>query len=290
MYEKYEQATRRWPFFSKLRIRRPYAKHRLDIPLEARKELGELTGIGYPEIKRAMQVSNDVAVADLFNKIAKTPGWVDDLAEGFKQLPKSEGFGILAGKKVHPTVYNQVKQVVDVRTNVGKIYDACAGVWKASKVLWNPSTHFRNTFCNSMLNDITGTDHIKQVQMTKRLIYEIQNNTDEWATIKRYLVRSGFSEAELMDDLLNVSQGGKPSGTMIPFAKAVKWFQRASQKPGNIYAKEEMFGKALKYLHMREKGMPAIDAVKEANRTLFDYGALHPLEKTIARRVMPFYT
>jgi hypothetical protein len=290
MYSQFEQGGRRWPFFSKFRIRRPYAKHRQDIPLAARKEMGELTGIGYPEVKRAMQVSNDIAVADLFKKIARKREWVDDLAEGFKKLPDSKAFGILAGRSVHPTVYNQVKSVVDVRTNVGKIYDACAGVWKASKVLWNPSTHFRNTFCNSILNDITGTDHIKQAQMAGRLVKEIRNNSDDWLTIKRYLVRSGFSEAELMDDLLNISQGGKPAGGMIPFAKSVKWFQRASAKPGNIYAKEEMLGKALKYLHMRENGMAPLEAVKEANRTLFDYGALHPLEKTVARRVMPFYT
>ncbi len=291
MYEQYEKAGRRWPFFSKFRIRRPYAKHRKDIPLATRKEMGEITGIGYPEVKRAMQVSNDVAVADLFNKIKATPGWVDDLAEGFKKLPESKAFGVLSGRGVHPTVYNNVKMVVDVRTSPGKFADALLGTWKQFK-LQSLALMGRNKVSNTVLNDITGTDPIAQARMAKRLIGEIKNNTDDWQTIQRYLLRSGFQKAELEAELLNISQGGKPTGALNAFAKVMggvrKW--TGTQAFGRAYGRVEQFDKALKYLHMREKGMVPLEAVKEANRVLFDYGALHPLEKTIARRIMPFYT
>lgn len=291
MYSQYEKGGRRWPFYSKFRIRRPYAKQRKDIPLQVRKEMGEITGMGYPEVKRAMQVSNDVATADLFNKIAKTPGWVDDAAEGFKQIPTSKAFGILSGRAVHPTVYNQVKMVVDVRSSPAKFHDALLGTWKQFK-LQSLALLGRNKVSNTILNDITGTDPIDQIRMTKRLIGEIKNNTDEWKTINRYLLRSGFNQAELMDELLNVSQGGKPSGALDAFAKVLRGVRRytGAEAFGRAYGRAEQFDKALKYLHMREKGMTAIEAVKEANRALFDYGALHPLEKTVARRIMPFYT
>jgi hypothetical protein len=288
MYRKYEEVGKKgWPF-AKYRLRRPYAKRRGQLPFEARKSMGEITDIGYPETKRMIQMGTEIETAKLFKRISLRGDWVSfKPVEGFKQIPKNKAFGALSGRYVAPQIHRKIAAIVDVKTNGGRIYDASIGMWKSGKVLWSPSTHFRNFFSNSILNDVTGTDHLNQLRLASKLRREIKANSGEWQIIKKYLLRTGLSEAELMDDLLMVSEGSKGSGTFVRF---INGFRKISSKPGKLYSKEEMFGKAIKYLHQREKGVAPMEAVKEATRVLFDYGDITAFEKRYMRRIMPFYT
>jgi len=136
-----------------------------------------------------------------------------------------------------------------------------------------------------MLLDLGGTDHVAQARLLPQAIKHVRSNSDEFQQAWHYMGRSGMAKAELLDDLLKI-EGAKGK----PLLKMMRGISKVAGKPGGIYQREEFIGKFIKYLHMREKGAVPLQAVKEANKWLFDYGDLAAWERTYARRVMPFYT
>ncbi len=104
-----EAAGKRFPFWGKGRIRAPYAKAREKIPVEVRKEMGEILG-DYPVTKRLIQQNIDIELAKHYRQIAQTTGWTSRVAaDGFKMLPEDKAYGELAGKFVKNVIYNDIK-------------------------------------------------------------------------------------------------------------------------------------------------------------------------------------
>lgn len=279
------------PFFSRFRIRAPYAKARENIPGEVRKKMGEILTAEYPVTKALVQEGADIELAKFFRQIKETPGWTNSMAsQGFKMLPDDKAYGELAGAFVKSVIYNDVKDMIQIKSNFGAMYDTLMGTWKSAHTVWNPSLHFRNMFGNSFLLDISGVDHIQQGKLLLKIISEMRGNSDEFQNAMRYLSRGTFTQGELLDDLLAGSKQVGGIGIQKSINIAAKLSSRISSVPGDVYSKEEFVGKFMKYLAEREKGASVIDSVRAANKALFDYGDLSAWEKTYARRAMPFYT
>lgn len=293
MYEPKEAAAaeRKFPVKGGPKIKAPYAKQREAIPVEIRKAMGEIVEPAYPVTKRLIQENIDIETKKLFDFAAKRGDWVDDIwREGLykEPLPDTKAFGALRGKYVKPKIYHDIKDITYIRGNIEQIYDSFIGTWKLGKVTLNPATHFRNIMSNTILLDASGMDHAAQVKYFTKAIKEIRSAGKEYQQAKKYLQRTSMVSGEILDDMLKVSaKQSNVSGIVNAWNKG---FEKTIAIPANLYQNEEFIFKFMKYLEQREKGISVLGAVKEANKWLFDYGDLSRFEKTVMRRVMPFYT
>lgn len=295
MYQTKEAqaATRKFPVKGGPKVRAPYAKGRQDIPLEVRKEMGEMLEPAYPVTKRLIQESQDIETAKMFKFAAEHGDWVDDVwREGLHKtpLPDTKSYGALKGKFVTPQIHNDVAELVRIRSDFESLYDSMIGSWKLGKTVANPATHFRNMMSNSILLDLSGTDHIAQSKLFVKALKEIKAGSEEYKTAQKFFARSTLISGELLDDMLRTVQADKASGLQKSINAWNKFISTVSKKPSQAYQSEEFIFKFMKYIEQRERGKSVLGAVQEANKWLFDYGDLSRFEKVVARRVMPFYT
>ncbi len=288
--KEHENLVHRLMGYQSKRIRRQYAKRRGRIPLEVRRAMGEIEQPAYPYMKRAIQSSADLETAKLFklaNRKWASTKW--QLGYAQKPLPIGKAYGDLAGKYVPKRIHSDITEMLRVRNQYERLYDSMIGTWKVGKVIWNPATHFRNMFSNSILLDLSGVDHLAQARLAKRAYMEVRSNSAEYQYAKKYFGRTTLAQAELMDDFLAQSrlQDTGLHGIINKVNSAVK---KGSSTPAKMYGKEEFSAKFIKYLDMRSKGASRGSAVREANTWLFDYGDLTSFESKYLRRIMPFYT
>lgn len=288
-----EVAVRRIPVKGAPKVRAPYARIRKDIPPEVRKAMGEILEPAYPVTKRLIQEAQDIETSKLFKFAAEHGDWVDDVwRSGLakKALPDTKGYGALRGKFVTPQVYNDVTELVRTRGDFEALYDSLVGSWKLGKVVLSPSTHFRNMISNSILLDLSGTDHIAQSKLLVRALKEMKAGSKEFQTAKSYFARTTLMSGELLDDMLRSAQVAEGTGLRKSINSYNSIIAKAVGKPAQVYQQEEFLFKFMKYLEQRDMGKSVIGAVQEGNKWLFDYGDLSRFEKVVARRVMPFYT
>lgn len=275
------------------RIRAPYAKRRKAIPEAVRRQMGEIKEPAYPVTKRLIQQGSDIETAKLFDFASKQPGWTSPRwLPGLrgKALPDTKTYGALRGLYVHPKVYNDVTELVRIRSNFEKLYDTVIGTWKLGKVVWNPATHFRNKISNKILLDLSGMNYIQQSKYALKALKHYKANSKDYKVAKMYFARTTQVQGEIMGDLLKGSGSRQIKGFRGGLDDVNAFITKASKKPSALYQHEEFINKFMKYLQSRDKGMSVIDSVAEANKWLFDYSDLAKWEKLIARRAMPFYT
>ena len=291
---KEEQAARGFPLFAEKRVRAQFAKQRKGIPEEVRKAMGEIKEPAYPVMKRMIQESSAIETAKLFEFAASNPKWVsNEWIPGFikKALPDTKAYGALRGKFVHPTIHGDVTALMATKSAGWALYDTGIGTWKLGKTVWSPPLHFRNMFSNSILLDLSGTDHIQQAKYMVKALKHLRANSEEYQQARRYFMRTSMIKGELLDDMLKGFKEVEGQGGLRTIINGInRGVSKASAKPSEIYQSEEFIGKFVKYLEQRDKGKSVIEAVQEANKWLFDYSDLANWEKNIARRIMPFYT
>jgi hypothetical protein len=289
-----ELAARRSQVYGADKIRAKYLQRRKDIPFEVRKEMGEILTPKGPVVKRLIQEGHDIEMAKLFDWTAKNPDWVSSAWQpGFaaKALPDTKAYGALRGMFVKQRIYDDLTTLFGIKGNFAATYDSFIGTWKLGKVVWNPATHFRNMFSNSILLDLSGMDHLAQAKYMTTALNHIRKGSAEYNTAKQYFMRTSLVSGELFDDMLKGLDATKGQGG---FQQVIRTINSATGKvsyaPSQVYQAEEFMGKFMKYLQMREQGASVTAAVTEAEKWLFDYGDLAGWEKNIARRIMPFYT
>jgi len=279
--------------YSKTRIRAPYAKQRQDLPFELRKEMGEMTRPAYPVMKRQLQQGAEIELGKLFQKAASNPEWTSSSwRPGLKMtaIPEGKQYGALAGKYVHPRIYDDVIELSRIPNKVEQLYDSAIGTWKLGKVVLNPATHFRNKVSNKILLDLSGMGYAEQGKYAFRALKEYRSNSKEYRVAKAYFARTTQVRGEIMDDILRTTAEGKGTGFERALNAGRKGVKKVVAKPAELYQHEEFTNKFMKYLQQRDAGKSVIESVEEANKWLFDYGELASWETKYARRIMPFYT
>lgn len=275
------------------RIRAKYALKRQKIPEDVRKAMGEIKEPGYPIAKRLIQETHDIETAKLFQFAAKNPKWVSDKwMPGFarKALPDTKAYGALRGKFVISRIHGDVTELVRTKRTLEVLYDTGIGYWKLGKVVFNPATHFRNMFSNSILLDLSGMDHIQQVKYFTKAMQHIKKGSAEYQTAKKFFMRTTLVRGEIFDDMLRSMNEAGGGGLAKVINGTNRFVGKAAKGPAEVYQAEEFTAKFMKYLSMRDKGATPQQAIAEANKWLFDYSDLARWEKNIARRIMPFYT
>jgi hypothetical protein len=141
------------------------------------------------------------------------------------------------------------------------------GYWKYGKVILNPATHSRNIMANSVLLDMSGTNHLRQAQLMPEVIqdYLKKGQLYQMATMKG-LLRKGFKGGEIQKIKMfyEAGNGGHMSRIMntlkIPF-----------KKMGDLYGAEEDLSKLIKFADVIKNGGTVDQAATEAKKWLFDY-------------------
>lgn len=286
--------AKKFGFYSKNRIRAPYAKAREDIPLEVRQQMGEIKEPAYPVTKRLIQQSHDIETSKLFEQAARNPEWTsDNWLPGFaeKALPDTKSLGALRGKFVLPRIYDDITEMTKVKNKFEQVYDTAIGAWKAGKVILNPASHFRNKMSNKILLDLSGMGYDDQIKYALKAYKEYRAGSPEYLAAKRYFATNTFVKGEILDDLLKANIQSKGDTFFEKVLNTTKnGIATAIKYPAELYQHEEFTNKFMKYLQQRDAGKSVIESVQEANKWLFDYSDLAGWEKTYARRVMPFYT
>lgn len=275
-----------------LRIDLSRLKKRGDIPIEIRKEMGEIIEPAYPTAKAVGQMTQMTETAKLFNSVNANPEWVSTVAkEGFEQLPKSDALGALSGKFVQKSIADDVNDIVRIDSKLFQNYRKVLSAWKAGKTILNPATHARNMMSNTMLLDMSGINHAQQTILLPKALKELVTKGKYFQEAKTTgLLGNEFYSAELKDLIDNYPQ--IPATNFIE--TSINWtknlFKKTYSGAGNLYQAEEQWFKMAKFISEREKGSTIKRASEEAEKWLFDYTKITPFIKKLGQTVAPFAT
>jgi len=273
-------------FFEKkpLRIDVSRFKKRTDIPEDVREAMGEILEAGYPTAKSLVQLNQAIERAKFFGEVAGK--WSKDIIEeGFSKLPDVKTLGKLAGKAVPTPIFDDIQELIRVKSPAEKVLSKIVGGFKFSKVILNPATHARNIMSNFILNSFEGLSPAR---------------LDIYGTAAKHLATKGkwyqeakqvglgldtFASRELKDILLG------PEGVNVGKKFGVGW-KTVVDKLGDIYQKEEEFAKMAQYIFQRGKGLTPDDAYKVAERATFNYAQVTPFIKRVRESIwgFPFIT
>lgn len=289
VYLSKEQQTQfaRYGYYRPTRLDLTSALHRKDIPFEVRKQMGEVLQASYPVSKGIVLEGKDVSLGNFFKSVSEHPDWVSSVErEGFTKMQNSKKLGKLADMWVENRIAADINDVIKLTSpeHFDSFLRGVNSIWKATKTIMNPSTHFRNVMSNSVMLDFSGVPHLEQVRILPDAIKAIRGKgkyAREFEASR--LNTTTFAKEELGKFLDVVSETGSLAdlGKMTTAEKALKIYGKASgvdTKLGNflgkIYQMEETVGKAVKFISEREKGKSILEARAEANKWLFDYGEI----------------
>ena len=277
-----------------LRLRLNGLKHRKDLTESVRKRLGEIKEPALPTAIRVKEISETVANQKLFNQVAKNPEWTanTNLTGKMIQLPNTPAMGPLKNKWVIRSIADDVNGIMkvkdasnDILAKTLSLYEKGLSKWKYSKVVLNPATHVRNMMSNSMLLDLSGVNHFRQLQLMPRVMKDYMAKGQMYQlALKNGAIGGEFVGAEVakIKDLYLGGQGGNLS----------RWMNVLKAKgfsPSQIYQAEEQLAKMVKFSDMISKGHTPEIAAREAQKWLFNYNQIPDAIK-VAKHLAPFVT
>jgi hypothetical protein len=205
------------------------------------------------------------------------------IPEGFKELPKNKRLGRLSESYVHPEIFNDLSDAINVMTEGERALQKGLSAWKQSKVTWSPKTHVRNIMSNSVLAHMGGFNMVWQPYYLYRAIGEmVRKDSELWKLAKQEEVLKGtFVNTELrqlFDELPEIN--GKMTPLEVPKAIGVMqktWdaFKKANAKVGDIYqAEEQWFKMAMFMFEIEQNGLSPAAAARQAQKWCLDYSRI----------------
>jgi len=273
-------------FFEKkpLRIDISRFKKRTDIPEDIREAMGEILEVGYPTAKSLVQMNQAIERAKFFKEVAGK--WAKDtIEEGFSKLPDVKTLGELAGKAVPNPIFDDIQEIIRIKSPLEKAASKVIGGFKFSKVILNPATHARNVMSNFILNSFEGLSPAR-LDIYAKAAKQLTTKGDLYQEARRVgLGLDTFASKELKDILLG------PEG-MSAGKKISNVWKAVANKLSDIYQKEEEFAKMAQYIFQREKGLSPEDAYKVAERATFNYAQVTPFIRRVRESIWgyPFIT
>lgn len=137
-----------------------------------RQSWGEIEDAGYRYVRGMTEASHDLSLATLFDTIARKADWVSAAprathGKAWVFVPDQrvgkgsplKKYGALAGQYVRPDVWNGIRgygrnplrggpRIPGTGLQVGDLYLAALNKWKLYKTVYNPVTHFNNSYSN----------------------------------------------------------------------------------------------------------------------------------------------
>ena len=270
-----------------LRLRLGGLKHRKNLNDAVLRKLGEIKEPALPTAIRVKEISGSIANDDLFNTVAKNPEWVanTNTTGTLIKMPDTRSLGALRNKWVVPEIGEEINAISQAASQAQNWYAKGMGAWKYGKVVLNPATHARNMMSNSMLLDLSGTNHIRQARLYPKAFQEYLSK----GRIYQQALKDGALGGEFVGgDVLKIrnsymtAQGGN-------LQKWMNVLKTPFKKAGDVYQGEEQLAKLVKYMDVLERGGTSKLAASEAQKWLFDYREIPNFIKG-AKHIAPFIT
>src|SRR3990167_1400644 len=259
-------------------------KKRTDIPEDVREAMGEILEAGYPTAKSLVHLNQAVERARFFGEVASK--WAKDtIEEGFSKLPDIKTLGELAGKAVPTPIFDDIQEIIRVKSPAEKVLSKIVGGFKFSKVILNPATHARNIMSNFILNNFEGLSPAR-LDVYARAAKSLVKKDEFYQEARKVgMGLDTFASKELKEILLG------PEGMTIGKKLGEGW-KNAVNKLGDIYQKEEEFAKMAQFIFQRSKGLSPEDAYKIAERATFNYAQVTPFIRRVRESIwgFPFIT
>ena len=240
------------------------------------------------------------------DELAKSiPGTPEDM-KGYTPLPNTQNYGALRGVPVLNGIYTELtgalgKGVGDKRSiadfligsslvGENSVLGTAHGLWKTGKTVFNIPTQGRNAFSNLIqLHLFAGVPLYQIPGYLTKAVGEMKNNGSFYQDATNNGIHGGtFAQAELnnvqtrLDDYLRSNANG---GLTTAFGMA-RILSKVLKAGTGSYQTIETFFKMAAFIHARENGMNASQAVAHANNSLFDYSLVDPNIRAL--RTSPF--
>ncbi|MCW7555520.1 hypothetical protein NX722_23435 [Endozoicomonas gorgoniicola] len=139
---------------------------------EERTSWGEIEDAGYRFVRGQAEVAHDLSMATMFDRAARNSDWVSSspkVVDGkeWVHVPDSKvnknsplkKYGALSGQYVRPDIWAALRH--HGRAPFGnslpvQVYRGAVNRWKLWKTVYNPVTHFNNTFSNTEMYYLSG--------------------------------------------------------------------------------------------------------------------------------------
>lgn len=271
------------------RLRLNGLKHKKDLSDTVLKQLGEIKEPALPTASRVSEISTSIANNKLFNQVSKNPEWVSNTntTGNLIKMADTPSLGALKGKFVVPEIAEEINAITKATEQAQALYTKAMSAWKYGKVVLNPATHARNMMSNSMLLDLSGTNHIRQLKLFPKAFNELRNkgsiykNALDDGAIGGEFVGGDVAIKKLSDVYL------KSEGSNLQ--KWMNVIKTPFKKAGDVYQAEEQLAKLVKYMDVLEKGGTRQLAAQEAQKWLFNYTEIPNFIKG-AKHIAPFIT
>uniref|UniRef100_A0A6M3L5H8 Large polyvalent protein associated domain-containing protein n=1 Tax=viral metagenome TaxID=1070528 RepID=A0A6M3L5H8_9ZZZZ len=272
-----------------MRLRLQGLKHRKDLSHEVLKQMLDVKEPAIPTAIRVKQISSSISNNKIFQAVANNPEWTanTNITGKMIQLSKGPSLGPLSGKFVVPEIAAEVNAITSLKTqNLAlEIYGKALSAWKYGKVVMNPATHARNMISNSILLDLSGVNHFRQLQLFPRVVKDYLSK----GKLYQLALRNGGIGDEFLGgevDLVGKYYTAGKGGNLEKWMNVLKAPFRAF---GKMYQAEEQLAKMVKFADIYEKTGNASLAALESQKWLFNYTEIPNVIK-VAKHVTPFIT
>lgn len=207
---------------------------------------------------------------------------VPEAAQLFRQMPETAGWGRLAGKWLPKEIADPLLRMAKKPEGLIGFIEKATGWFKFSKVILNPSTHFRNIRTNiALAHNAAGLGALNPATWG-RALREVLTNGQAFREAKGVssVFIDTFTRTELRGFIADASERG-----------LINFFRRTGAKFARAYQTEEQVGKMAVYLTARGRGLSPEAAAKLAEVALFNYRKVPPAIESMRRiGIYPFIT
>ena len=277
-----------WPS-SKEKIAK-YSKEELEsIGQNAREELGLMKTAAYPLQRRLFGMIEMIYTVKAFNTIGTLPGITGMRGmEGYDKMPESKKYGVLSGQYVSTDLVKEVSKWNAMQSEFGKFWRDANSVWKMFKVPYNPAAVSRNIITNAIMayfGDVPVYNPVVAVKGIKSFIAR----DDAYKILRdRGLYHNTYSEQELKALAFQVDED--PDN---PYKQLQIWANNLAQaihSPAYLYGAIEDASKTVIARYVLDKGGTPEQAVKFADKLLFDYSQVSEVVGYARQTFLPFVT
>ena len=223
---------------------------------------------------------------------------------GYKKFSRDTAKGTVSSfvpKEIAEELNKFVEPGKSVADDFAKAFglDWATGLFKGYVTSLFPAFHMRNMTSNQFLLSLKfGTDTFNPAIQKRAMNLVMRKNLDDVFTSKdgvewtnRKLLKAIQKETDFLDEgafgnTEQMLQGIQEGGKWNPFSR-----NNVALKFGrNIGSKLESQAKLTGVIASVMEGKPIRQAISEAEDALFNYGKITPFERSIMRRIIPFYT
>jgi len=277
-----------WPS-AKKKIAEYSQEELIELGRNAREELGLIKTAAYPLQKRLFGMIEMIYTVKAFNTIATLPGIIGHKGvEGFDKMPSGKKYGVLAEQYVSVDLVKEVSKWSTMQSEFGKMWREANSLWKLFKVPYNPAAVSRNIVTNALMSWM-GDVPIYNPTVAAKGIKSFITKDEAYKLLRdRGLYHNTYSEQELK--LLAFHIDENPNN---PYEQLQKWALKAYegiQLPGKLYGAIEDASKTVIARYVLDQGGSPEEAVKFADKLLFDYSQTSEVVGYARQSFFPFIT